>query len=166
MNIQIIKQLIVPYVLMSALVFYILFKFLEPDTLIIALNSMFIGTMISISVAYGTILVPAIFGVRPYDEVRVLAIGIFGGWLAYGIVVISAIYVRASDLPTSTLAITAFGRWIAINSAIIQVIAPDFNQNRSFFYGRDRKLLIIGIVLGALFACGTYYLQAEKVLNE
>jgi len=165
MNIAIIKRLIVPYLLISAALFYVLFQALAPDTLIMTLNALFIGTMVSISVSYGAILVPAIIGIKPYDDVRVLAIGIFGGWLAYGIVVIGSIYVRSADLPTSTLAIAAFGRWVAINSAIIQIVAPDFNSSRSFFEGRDRKLLILGLAAGVVFAIATYMLQAQQALE-
>jgi hypothetical protein len=166
MNKRIIKQLIIPYVLISALIFYLMIMFLDPNTLIILLNSLFVGTMISISVAYGSILIPAIFGIRPYDDVRVLAIGIFGGWFAYGLVVISSIYVNAADLPRSVLAITSIGRWIAINSAVIQIVAPDFNQEKSFFYGRDRKLLILGLFLGVAFTALVFYLQAEEALKD
>lgn len=165
MNSKVIKQLIVPYVLLSAAMFYVLVNGLEPDTLIMTLNALFVGTMISISVTYGSILVPAIFGIRPYDDVRVLAIGIFGGWLAYGIVVLSSVYVRAVDLPTTSLLISAFGRWVAINSAIIQIVAPDFNQDRSFMFGRDRKLLILGLCAGVVVALVTYMIQAEEALK-
>lgn len=165
MPLRIIKRFIVPYVLISAAIFWVLMNGLAPDTLIMTLNALFVGTMISISVAYGSILVPAMIGIRPYDDVRVLAVGIFGGWLAYGLVVLSSIYIRSADLPTSTLVLTSVGRWIAINSAIIQIVAPDFNQDRSFMYGRDRKLLIFGIALGLAFAVATYFLQSEKVFG-
>ena len=165
MNSRIVKQLIVPDLLMSGAIFYVLFAGLKPDTLIMTLNGLFVGTMLSITVSYGTILFPAIFGFKPYDDVRVLSIGIFGGWLAYGIVVYSSIYVRASDLPTTTLAISAFGRWVAINSAVIQIVAPDFNVSKSFVYGRDRKLLTLGLVIGVIAAIVVYWLQADSVLQ-
>lgn len=165
MNSKVIKQLIVPYLLLSAAMFFFLVRGLEPDTLIMTLNALFVGTMVSISVTYGMILVPAIFGIRPYDDVRVLAIGIFGGWLAYGMVVMSSVYVRSADLPTTTLLWNAVGRWIAINSAVVQIIAPDFNQDRSFLFGRDRKLLVLGLCSGVVFALVTYWLQADSLLG-
>lgn len=162
MNSQIIKQLIVPYACISVLLFYVLYLGLEGGTLIMLLNALFVGTMISISVAYGAVLVPAIIGMKQYDDVRVLAFGILGSWFAYGIVVFSSIYVRSADLPTSTLIMTAVGRYIAINAAIVQVIAPDFNQDRNWLYGRDRKLLAIGLGAGVVFTIFTYVLQADS----
>lgn len=161
---SIMKALIIPYLLVSAMIFYALYVLLDPDDLIVVLNSLFIGTMISISVSYGQILFPAIFGARPYDDVRVLSIGIFGNWLAYGIVVYGSIYVRAADMPTTTLAVTAFGRWVAINSAVIQIIAPDFNTSFSPTYGRDRRLLIAGLFLGVIVSSLVFWAQDNQII--
>ncbi len=163
MNKSVIQKLIVPYLLLSGAAFTTLAVGLDPGTLIITLNSLFVGTMISITVSYGGVLFPAMFGVKPYDDVRQMAIGIMLSWSAYGMVVISSVYVRAADLPTTSLLWSALGRWIAINSAIIQITAPDFGQG--FFYGRDRKLLWGGLLAGSIFAIGAYFLQTEQALS-
>lgn len=166
MNRKIIAKLTVPYILLSVGLFYVMVITLKPDDLIIALNSLFVGTMVSISITYGQVFIPAIFGVKPYDDVRILATGIFGGWLAYGLVVLSSIYVRAADLPTTTLLISSFGRWVAINSAVVQIIAPDFNESFSPVYGRDRRLLLIGLALGVCAFIAIFWFQTSNVLSS
>jgi hypothetical protein len=163
MNEQLFRRIRIHYVVVSIALFYILAANLSPSTLIMTLNALFIGTMASITVSYGGVLVPAIFGRKPYDDVRQMAIGILFVWTAYSLSVLSSVYIHASDIPREAFLATAAGRWLAINGAIIQITAPDFGN--ALWYGRDRKLLWAGLGIGAMFAVATYWLQEAQALG-
>lgn len=164
MNRNFVQKVIVPYFVTSAAAFYLLAATLERGTLIMTLNAVFIGTMASITVSYGSVLLPAIVGRKPYDGVRQMAIGILMIWAAYGLSVLASIYVRATDVPETAFLATAVGRWLAINGAIIQITAPDFGSD--ILYGRDRKLLWSGIIVGAMLAIAVFVIQDLRIFGE
>lgn len=157
MNRDMRNRLIVPYTLLSVAAFLVLSWRLPPDKLIVTMNSLFIGSMVAITVAYGRIIINSVRGRMSYPDVQQLVIGILMSAGAYGITVMSSVYVRANDMPATTLFITAFGRWLAINGTIIQITAPDYGEG--LFFGRDRQLLWFSLATGAAFAIATFIIQ-------
>lgn len=162
MNRTVLRKLIVPYLLLSGAVFVLLSMWLTPAALLMVTNSLFIGTMVSITVSYGGILLPTILNRKPYDDVSQMAIGILMSWASIGMLIAGSIYILAIDAPITVLLWGAVARWIAINGAIIQITAPDFGHD--FLYGRDRKLLWAGFVAGAIVAVLLYLMQDGSLI--
>lgn len=159
-----LKRLIVPYLALSTLAFYFMAASLSAETLIMTLNALFVGVMFSITVTYGRVIIPALFGYRQYDDVRQLAFGLMLCFAAYGMSVYNSIYIRAVDMTVPILFTTALQRWIFINGAIIQITAPDLGKG--MFYGPDRKWLAFGLSAGALVSVLTYYIQESALLKS
>lgn len=146
-----------------AALFGLLVLYVPLDSLVVALNSVFAGTMAAILVAYFPLLRNAILGVHPYDRVRQMTLGFFLCWLAYCIVVLSSIYVRSFGYDGTTSILTAASRYLAIVAAGLQVTAPDFGLG--LFHGRDRKVLTAGIVSGLLVALVAIFMQGTTAFS-
>lgn len=129
----------------------------DPIALIIVLNGIFIGMMVAISVAYHRILIGSIMGKGEYNRVRQMALGIAVGWVAIAVGAFNSVYIRSMDIDIPTTPLTALTRFLAIVAAILQITAPDFGQG--IFYGRDRRVLWLGGVLGALAGLVTILVQ-------
>jgi hypothetical protein len=150
-------------------IFVALVKFIPLDVLIMYLNGVFVGTMFSISIAYGGIFFDAFWnrkrnGDLLMPDVRQFTVWYLATWVAYGLTAGSSIYINASDYDPTTLTTVALSRYVAILAAIGQVTAPDYG--RAMFYGRDRKVLWLGLVLGVLAAFFVVQLQENKALAE
>lgn len=150
---------VVLYALISAVVLFGLLAWVDLYDLITILNGVFIGTMLSITVAYGPLFWRALIGDKTvFPDARQLIVGYFGAWLAYGLVVYGSAHTHVSDLPTTPLVETAVSRYIAIISAVVQITASDYGKG--VFYGRDRKVLWWAIGAGLLVGLGAIILQA------
>lgn len=136
--------------------------FFSVENMIVVLNGMFFGTMCAIVVAYWRLLTSSLFGGRPYDRVSHAAFGFFLLWVAYVPVVVVSVYLRSAGFDVNASYLTAFSRVVAIAAAIFQVTAPDFGYG--VFYGRDRRLLWLGLAVGLVIASFTIYAQRDQVL--
>lgn len=160
---QLLTNSFIHYTLLAALLFCALASIFTPSQLIVLFNGAFIGTMFAITIAYGELLWQAVTGrKRQYDDVRQMTIGMFGIWVAYGIVVSSSTYLIASDGNGQALLLSAMGRFVAIISAILQITAPNLSQ--PLFYGRDRKVLWVGVSCGIAVAICTIAIQTFQAL--
>lgn len=150
---------VVLYALISAVVLFGLLAWVDLYDLITILNGVFIGTMLSITVAYGPLFWRALIGDKSvFPDARQLIVGYFGAWLAYGLVVYGSTHTHVSDLPTTPLVETAVSRYIAIISAVVQITASDYGKG--VFYGRDRKVLWWAIGAGLFAGLVVIILQA------
>lgn len=132
--------------------------------MIILFNGIFAGTMAAIAVAYWRLLLNAVLGIRPYDRVRQMALGFALCWLAYVLGVSVSIYLRSAGADVNSSLLTAASRYVASIAAILQVTAPDFGLG--LFYGRDRKMLVAGVVVGVAVAGFMIFAQDRRVLAE
>ncbi len=136
------------------------FSVFSVDRLIVILNSLFIGTSVTVAISFWRLFRDALFG-GPYDRVH---IGLAGALLDLAILfgASGSIYTRMFDLPTQTTILLVISRFLAIFAAVLQVTAPDFGHG--LFYGRDRRLLIASIVIGIIAASVLMYGQEEEIL--
>lgn len=160
-NLSINKAIL--YALLAFTVLLFLLSAFDTSNLITVLNGVFVGTMLSITVAYGPLFWKAIIGDQSvYPDARQLTAGFFITWAAYGFTVYASTHVRMMDLPTTPLFETAISRYLAILGAIVQITAADYGKG--VFYGRDRKTLYyaggIGFVVGLIVIA----LQASNAL--
>lgn len=145
-------------------VFLVLTEVFAVERLIILLNGAFAGTFAAILISYGRLLYNAALGRKPYDRVQQMTIGFFLCWFAYVLTVLVSIYYRASGEDVSASFIVAFSRYIAILAAILQVTAPDFGLG--MLHGRDRKILVIGVLAGLAVAGFMIATQEAQSLAE
>lgn len=135
---------------------------LLPISLLVAIcNGMLVGVGVALAIAYGPLILSSVFK-RPYDRVRQMTIGIFLLWIALALPVSGSIYQKMADLPNQNTMMVASGRFVAIIAAILQVTAPDFGKG--MLYGRDRKMLAVGILTGAITAWLVTVGQTEMIL--
>lgn len=155
------KSLTPSNVLVAGLGLASLFLFLiyaiPADHLIILLNSVFVGSMVSVAVAYHELIWQALAGDGIYDRIRQMTLGFALCWLVIVIGAATSIYIRLADLPAATYTSVAAMRYISIIAALLQVTAPDFGLG--LFHGRDRKVLISSLGLGLLTAAVLSVLQ-------
>lgn len=130
--------------------FFVLKWTFSPADLIILLNSLFVGSMVSIAVAYHELVWQAIRGDGIYDRIRQMTLGFALCWLAIILGVITSIYVKIADIPNPPYTTVAMARYVAIIAAMLQVTAPDFGLG--LFHGRDRKVMTASIGFGLITA--------------
>lgn len=152
------------YAATVAVIFAWLRYFFQPDELMIILNGVFVGSVFS----FGVALYPLV-----RDIVRGNTADIDVGWFTIGLfvivasVIISAVtssVARASNevILSTITTLSPLARYLAIVGLLTIIYAPD--AGKSFFYGRDRKIVIASIVLGLTVAFGLIYAQSYQVL--
>jgi hypothetical protein len=142
-----------------AALFFVLFYSLRPDNLIILLNSVFIGSMVSVVVAYHELIWQAIRGDGVYDRIRQMTLGFALTWVVIVIGASTSIYIRLADLPATAYTSVAIMRYLSIIAALLQVTAPDFGLG--LFHGRDRKILTASLGFGLITAMVFIVLQSS-----
>ncbi len=141
----------------SCLVFLALYATLSPRVMLVLMNGLFVGAMVGVSVTFGQLLWAAIMGHRPYDRVRQMTLGMATHWLATTLLIASSIMLVSADGGQQSTFLGLAGRYLAIIAATLKVTAPDLGLG--FFYGRDRKLLVAGLILGGLAAVAVIAIQ-------
>lgn len=145
-NLKISRVVIASIVIIAG--FIILYNIFTPANLIILLNGLFVGSLVSIAIAYHELVWMAIRGDGIYDRIRQMTLGFAVQWLVIIIGASTSIYIRMADLPTTTFTMVALSRYLAIVAAILQVTAPDFGLG--LFHGRDRKVLTASVITGLI----------------
>jgi hypothetical protein len=134
-----------------------------PVHLVVILNSVLIGMLMSVAVAYSRLIWDALSGKGEWDRVRQMAIGIAILWMAYTLSTVNSVFVRAglSYSMGDPSFITIASRYGAIVAAVLQITAPDLGN--PLFYGRDRKLLWLSFSVGAVTALAVLLLQGPSL---
>lgn len=160
-----VNRVLVSYIA-AGLFFYILQLTVDPTDLIILLNGLFVGSIVAIGVSYHELIIGAIKGQGEYTNIRHMTLGFFTMWVAILLMIYPSIELRMLGAPlpgTSAVpVISAFGKFLAIGAAILQVTAPDFGLG--IFYGRDRRVLWSGLLLGSVIAGFLMILQKTEVM--
>lgn len=149
---------VLPIALLTAAVYVVLRVSLGLNSFIILLNGLFVGSMLTVAVAYSNIVIASIVGDGKYDRVRQMALSIAIAWAAIMIGVLSSVIGRANGSYISLTDYTPISRYLAIVAAIMQVTAPDLGEG--LFFGRDRRLLYIGVTTGAIVAIAVILFQS------
>ena len=131
------------------------------NTLIVILNGILTGCGFAVAIIFWRLIVDAIQGVRPYSDVRQMAISIVILWVVVGLSVTASIQLRSSGIETTPLVTTALARYGAIVAAVLQVTVPDYGLG--VFYGRERKLLWGAMLTGVLAAALAIGMQVSEV---
>lgn len=142
-----ISRVIIGAVVLTG-VFLALCLLLSASTLTILLNGVFVGTLVGIFITYWALIWNAIRGVDHYDRVRQMILGFALCWIAVVLSVLVGINIRINGDPINSNYLIAASRYAAIIAAILQVSAPDFGYG--WFYGRERKTLWAGAVIGSV----------------
>lgn len=148
------------------LFFGLAFLALPLNDLIIVLNGMFAGSLVAFVYAFWGLIVNAFNRYSPYTAKRQLMWGIVLMWLAYVVSVASSIELRASGVDGAALNssyLIAISRASAIMGIFFQVTAPDFGL--PMFYGRDRKVLWSGLIIGFAISVFMIYAQVNDILE-
>lgn len=146
------------------LFFLILSLTLSTGRFVTVLNGAFFGSSVSLVIAYWSLVKGIMFERRGFDRVDQAGLGFFLIWVAYLIAVGLSIYYRSSTYGAHAFVASAVSRYVAIVGTILLVTAPDFGKNP--LYGRDRKVLFLGLLIGTVCAIGSIFLQIGKVLAE
>lgn len=154
------SQIIIVLTVIAA--FWLTVNIVPLHDLIIVLNGIYAGSMIAVIVTYVRLITDIIN--RPYDRVKHMSLGLLLYWIAYALSTGNSIAARAMDADVTAYTLTATHRMIAIVGAVFQVTAPDFGLG--MFHGKDRKTLIVSVVLGIIVAMVVIYMQVETVLAE
>ncbi len=137
-------------ILLSGAIFLALYAALPPRSMLILMNGLFVGAMVGVAVTFGQLLWSVLLGHRPYDRVRQMTLGMATHWIATSLLIGSSIVLVSADAGQQTAFAGLAGRYLAVVAATLKVTAPDYGLG--IFYGRDRKLLIAGLILGGLAA--------------
>lgn len=153
-------------VLLSALALTALFLFLlrifDRGNLIILLNGLFVGSIVSVVIAYKELIWQAVVGVGIYDRIRQMTLSFFLQWCVIIIGALTSIYIRALDLPSPVFTSVALMRYLSVIAALLQVTAPDFGLG--LFHGRDRKVLSVSLSVGFIVAIIFVLIQAPAIV--
>lgn len=122
----------------------------KPNDLIVLLNGLLVGSLVSVAFAFSRLMFYAVFDGDQYTRSRQYAIGVMLCWVVIAIGTSVSIYVNAINLPVPVFLAVAFARFLAIIAAILQVTSPDFGLG--VMYGRDRKMMYLSMVIGAAVA--------------
>lgn len=141
-------------------VFCGMIAYLPLETVIIILNGIFFGGLVSIILIYGDVIIRAIRGDLPdYGaDFRQMVVSMLGFWLAIGLFIGTSIYLYSTDGSHNVMLVSAIARLIAIVSAAGQITAP--NLGHPIYYGRDRKLLWVSMGTGLMASFVIIALQA------
>lgn len=137
----------------------VLLWLLSPASLIVVLNGLLAGAMISLGFAYYPLVRDALLGEGEYDRGRQYGLGSFLTTAAILVGLGTSIYIRSADLPThsTTFVATSFARWLAIWGAVLKVTSPDFGAG--LLYGGRRKVMWLSVGLGLAVAVAMVFLQ-------
>ncbi len=124
--------------------------------LLIALNGILAGAMVTVTIAYGKLAFLALFS-KPYGRVEQMGLSLMMLWMALAILVSGSVYLLMTGQNPRVAYIVSSGCYMAIAAAILQVTAPDFGMGP--FQGRNGKMLMAGIVAGLAAGLGVIYLQ-------
>jgi hypothetical protein len=131
----------------------------RPADLIVFLNGLLAGSMVSLGVAYWRLVRDAMLGDGEYDRGRQYGLGSFLTSVAILIGLWTSIYIRTVDLPSTTFLATSFARWVAIWGAVLKITSPDFGAG--LLYGRRRKVMWISLAVGIAIALAVIWLQEK-----
>lgn len=152
----------VTYLLAVSAIFAWLRYFLAPSSLIVILNGMFFGALAALVVELFP-LVKAVAKQRvTHADVGWFTLGlmvfVFGVTVAVG----TSLYIYTANLSSQSFTGTALSRYSVNVGLLTMVYSPDVG--RGIFYGRDRKVAAISMVVGLAVAAATIYVQAYEVL--
>lgn len=154
------------HVIAGGVVFALMSAVLSLNTMIVTLNGLFVGAIVSLSVAFGPLIWSLFRGKESdYRRAQELALGFFALWVAYVLAAYVSVWTRSIGEATSNPSyMSALSRYIAVYAAIRQVTAPDYGLG--FIYGRDRKILALSLVLGAFTAIALWIIQDQALLAD
>ncbi len=132
--------------------------------LLLILNSLYLGCIVSTVIIYGYFFIYTVFNMSEWGRDRQFTLSVGLQHLSYILVVVySASYrtpVADPDLPVSWTLLLS--RYVAIVATTLQVFSPDMGE--SLFYGLNRKVLLAGFFFGALIAFFVLFVQLNPAL--
>lgn len=145
-------------IVLLGLLFLLLVTVIPAPSLIIILNGIFFGALVSIGVVYYRLIWAALSGRHIYDRVRQMTLGFAVLWGAITLGIAQSIWFRAMGDDVLNTHIGALVRFLAIVAAILQVTAPDYGAG--WFDGLERRVLWLSLGCGSLCAFAIILIQA------
>lgn len=146
----------VAFVLVSSVALvYAMLNASPAPPMIIVLNSIFFGAMISVVVTYWKLIYVTFINIRHYDRARHYVLGAALLWASVSILIAKSSIL--GEYNPEQFMFGVFGRLAAILAAIFQVTAPDFGGKWAITDAR--KSLIYGLSIGVAAAICSLILQ-------
>jgi hypothetical protein len=152
------RNKVMPFAALVVAIYFLIRIIFGLDNSVILLNGLFVGSVIAVGVTYSNILLNTVVGEGPYDRVRQMALGIALAWLAIIVGVTGSVVSKSNGSYVMLNEYTPLSRYLAIVAAVVQVSAPDLGSG--IFFGRDRRLLYVGVLTGAIVAIVIILLQS------
>ena len=134
------------------------------ENLILVENSLFIGTSVTLAIAYWRLFWDAVVDPNPFNRARWMTWAFFIAYLALLCGASGSIQTLATGEPTTTTPTIALGRYLAIIAGIGQATAPDFGLG--IFHGTDRKVLGGAILFGVIVSTVLIWLQGTAAMAD
>jgi ethanolamine transporter EutH len=135
---------------------------LTADSLIILLNGMFIGSLVSLLIVFRALTWSTFRGKIKYSDVSVFTLGLLITLVGIVLGVVASAYNQAADIGGSIFSLAAMGRYAVTAGFLTMAYSPDVGLG--FFEGTDRKAIAVSIVCGIITASIIIYAQAYEVL--
>lgn len=152
------------YALAVTVIFAWLRYFFDPNALTIILNGVFAGSIVAFGAALWPLFRDIVRGRTEGIDVGWFTIGLFVAVISMIVSTITSTVARASNTVVLEYVTTLspMARYLAIVGLLTMIYAPD--AGKSFFYGRDRKIVAASVIVGVISAAFVIYLQAYRVL--
>lgn len=140
-----------------AALFAALWTILPPDILVIILNGVFVGSLVTVGASYYKLLRATLRGDTMYDRTRFMTLSIAILWFSVIVSVAASVYARMNDTYSTTFLLSAIGRYLAIVAALMQMRSLDYGW--AMFHSHDRVMIWASTFLGVTVGAGIIAIQ-------
>jgi len=137
--------------------FALLWTYVPPDILVICLNGVFVGSLVTVGAAYYKLLKAALRGDTLYDRTRFMTLSIAILWISVIISVGASVYSRMADTYSTVFLLSAIARYMAIVAALMQMRSLDYGW--AMFHAHDRVMIWASTFLGVTVGIGVIAMQ-------
>lgn len=140
-----------------AALFVLLWTYIPPDILVIFLNGIFVGSLVTVAAAYYKLLRATLRGDTAYDRTRFMTLSIAILWFSVIISVLASVYARMTDTQSTVFVLSAVARYLAIVAALMQMRSLDYGW--AMFHAHDRVMIWASTFLGVTVGIGVVAMQ-------
>lgn len=136
---------------------------LAPGNLIILLNGLFVGSLVSLLIVFRTLTWNTFRGRVRYSDVSVFTLGLLVTLVGIVLGVAASIQNQVTDNSGSIYSLAAMGRYAVVSGFLTMAYSPDVGLG--FFEGIDRKAIWLSVFSGLAVASAVIYAQAYQVFS-
>lgn len=153
------------YLIAVVVGFIVMRMALEPNALLVLLNGVLIGTLLSFVVALWPLMHGIFSGKMSEQDVGWFTLGLLALAASVSLSAIASTLLRAGDwiIIEGTSTLSPLTRYMGIVGLFTVVYAPD--AGRDLLHGRDRKLLLASTVIGVVAGFIAIWAQTHQWLR-